>query len=259
MPKLIILGSSYAVPNKTHENTHMAVVGQERTLMIDCVSNPIVRMEEAGLPLNGLTDLIMTHFHPDHISGVPLLLMDMWLLGRKRPLNLYGLPHVVDRMERLMDDYGWQRWPNFYPVEFHRIPEQERAPVMSCDEFRVFTSPVKHFIPNIGVRVDFPLSKKSFVYSSDTEPCPAVVRLAQGVDILFHEATVVSFEPTASAVGHSSAFQAGDIAREAGAKLLYLIHYPSQGLNDASIIIPQAQKAFDGEVRLAVDLMEINF
>lgn len=258
MPKLIILGSSYAVPNKTHENTHMAVVGQERTLMIDCVNNPIVRLQDAGIPFNSLTDIIMTHFHPDHISGVPLLLMDMWLLGRRRPLTIYGLAHVVDRMVHLMNDYGWQRWPNFYPVEFHRIPEQEMTPVMSCDEFRVFTSPVKHFIPNIGVRVDFPLSRKSFAYSSDTEPCPAVIRLAQGVDMLFHEATVISIESTVSALGHSSAYQAGEIAREAGVKLLYLIHYPSQGFNDASII-PQAQKVFDGVVRLAVDLMEIEF
>lgn len=258
MPKLIILGSSYAVPNKTHENTHMVVVGQEHTLLIDCVSNPIVRLQDAGVPFSSLTDIIMTHFHPDHISGVPLLLMDMWLLGRKRPLNLYGLAHVVDRMEHLMDDYGWQCWPNFYPVEFHRIPEQEMAPVLSYDEFLVFTSPVKHLIPNIGVRVDFPLLKKSFAYSSDTEPCPAMVRLSKGVDMLFHEATVISIEPTVSATGHSSAYQAGDIAREAGAKILYLIHYPSQGFNDASII-PQAQKAFDGEVRLAVDLMEIDF
>ena len=41
MPKVIILGSSNAIPTTEHENTHMVVVGEERMVMVDCVSNPI--------------------------------------------------------------------------------------------------------------------------------------------------------------------------------------------------------------------------
>lgn len=99
MPKVIILGSSNAIPSTGHENTHMVVVGEDRTVLVDCVSNPILRLEKAGLDFNNLTDLVLTHFHPDHVSGVPLLLMDMWLMGRHKPLNIYGLHHTLDRME----------------------------------------------------------------------------------------------------------------------------------------------------------------
>ena len=49
MPKVIILGSSNAVPSKDHENTHLVIVGEERTILVDCVSNPIVRLEQAGI------------------------------------------------------------------------------------------------------------------------------------------------------------------------------------------------------------------
>ena len=80
MPKVIILGSSNAVPSIDHENTHLVIVGEERTILVDCVSNPIVRLEQAGIDFNDLTDIVITHFHPDHVSGMPLLLMDMWLL-----------------------------------------------------------------------------------------------------------------------------------------------------------------------------------
>jgi len=88
VPKVIILGSSNAVPSQDHENTHLVIVGEERTILVDCVSNPIVRLEQAGVDFNNLTDIVITHFHPDHVSGVPLLLMDMWLMGRTKPINI---------------------------------------------------------------------------------------------------------------------------------------------------------------------------
>ena len=52
MPKVIILGSSNAVPSKDHENTHLVIIGEERTILVDCVSNPIVRLEQAGVDFN---------------------------------------------------------------------------------------------------------------------------------------------------------------------------------------------------------------
>ena len=102
----------------------MVVVGQERMVLVDCVSNPILRLEKAGLDFNDLTDLILTHFHPDHVSGVPLLLMDMWLMGRRKPLNVYGLHHTLDRIER-PDGLLWLvRLARFFPGGF--LPPSRR-------------------------------------------------------------------------------------------------------------------------------------
>lgn len=249
MAKIVILGSANAIPDERHENTHMAVVGQKRTLLIDCVSNPIVRLAQANIDLKKLSDLVLTHFHPDHVSGVPLLLMDMWLLGRRVPLHIYGLDETLDRVEDLMEFYGWAHWPNFYPVTFHRIPAIERAPVLENEDFRVFSSPVKHLIPTIGVRIEFPQSSKAFAYSCDTEPCPQVVGLGTGVDVLIHEAAGAS-------KGHSSPGQAGEVAREAGVSCLYLIHYPTRGF-PTEPMLDEARKSFGGPVLLAEDFMEI--
>lgn len=251
MSKVIILGSSNAIPTRDNENTHMVIVSSDRMVLVDSVSNPILRLEQAGLDFNNLTDIIVTHFHPDHVSGLPLLLMDMWLMGRQKPLNIYGLHYTLDRVEGLMGFYNWSVWPNFFPVVFYRLPASEMTPVLSCADFTIHASPVHHMIPNIGLRIEFPKSGKTMAYSCDTEPCGEVLRLGTNVDVLIHEAT--GDEP-----GHSSAAQAGEIAKQAKAKKLYLIHYPT-GRFAKGDLVAEAQTTFSGEIMLAVDFMSLEF
>ncbi|MBI4761565.1 MAG: MBL fold metallo-hydrolase [Chloroflexota bacterium] len=250
MAKVIILGSSNAVPSRDHENTHLVIIGKKRAILVDCVSNPIIRLEQAGVDFNELTDIIITHFHPDHVSGVPLLLMDMWLLGRTKPINIYGLHFTMDRLEDLMGFYGWADWPNFFPVAFYRLPESEMAFVLDCDEFKVTSSPVHHIIPTIGIRVEAKQSGKVLAYSCDTEPCEQTVRLADGADILIHEAGGAVY-------GHSSAEQAGEIAARAEVDTLYLIHYPT-GRFAKGDLAAEARKNFQGDILIAKDFMTID-
>ncbi len=251
MSKVIILGTSNAIPSAEHENTHMAIVGEERTVLVDCVGDPIVRLEKAGIELNQITDLVLTHFHPDHVSGAPLLLLDMWLEGRRKPLRLHGLQYTLDRLEDLMGFYGWKFWPDFYPVEFHRVPADEMTEVLTCADFRVLASPVHHVLPTIGLRFEFDHTHQTMTYSCDTEPCDEVVRLAAGADLLIHEAA-------GAARGHSSAEQAGAIARQAEVARLLLIHYPT-GKHASGDPAAEARKTFPGDVGLAQDFMELDF
>jgi ribonuclease Z len=250
MAKVIILGSSNAVPSIDHENTHLVIIGKERTILVDCVSNPIVRLEQAGVDFNDLTDIVITHFHPDHVSGVPLLLMDMWLMGRTKPINIYGLHYTMDRLEDLMGFYGWDEWPNFFSVGFYRLPESEMAYVLDSAEFKIYSSPVHHMIPTIGLRVECKNPGKILAYSCDTEPCEQTVRLAGGVDILIHEAGGATF-------GHSSAEQAGEIATKAEVGKLYLIHYPTGRFANGNIAV-EASKTYKGEIIIAEDFMTID-
>lgn len=251
MAKLIILGSSNAIPDENHENAHMAVLGRELSVLVDCVSNPTVRLAQAGIDLLSITDLVLTHFHPDHVSGVPAFLMNSWLLGRKEPLRVHGLGYTLERVRRLMDDYGWAAWPNFFPVDFHSLPEEELAPVLNGGEMRVLASPVRHLVPTIGLRFEFADSKRVLAYSCDTTPCEEVVRLASGADVLIHEAT-------GEGVGHSSAAQAGEIARRAEVGRLLLIHYQVHDF-DPRVLPKQAARTFGGNVQLAEDFMQIEF
>ncbi|HEY9088133.1 MAG TPA: MBL fold metallo-hydrolase [Anaerolineaceae bacterium] len=251
MAQIIFLGTAGAVADGEHENTYLAVTCAERVLLVDASGNTIARLRQAGIDPTRIDDIILTHFHPDHVSGVPILLMDMWLLGRREPVRLHGLSHALDRMEKMMELYEWWRWPNFFPVEYHRVEEAEGVLLLENPDLRVVSAPVKHLLPTLGLRFEFPHQAKTAAYSCDTEPDPAVVRLAQGADVLIHEAA-------GATLGHSSAEQAGVIASEAGAKALYLVHYHPKSVGGApETLVAQAAGQFNGPVTLAQDLMRI--
>ncbi len=247
MISITFLGTACAVPDKDHQNTHFVVESGEHFLMVDCVGNPIVRLEQAGFDPLAITGLVLTHFHPDHVSGVPLLLLDLWLMGRKNPLPIYGLHDVILRFEKMMALYGWEDWKGFFTVELHRIPSTEMTPLIQGDAFQVLSSPVLHMIPAMGLRIN--TKDGAIAYSADTRPCDAVVRLADGADILIHEAT-------GEGDGHSFPEEAGTIAQRAGVRELYLVHYPTDG--DPNLMVEQAKSAFDGIVVAAQDLMKVS-
>ncbi|NPV77849.1 MAG: MBL fold metallo-hydrolase [Anaerolineae bacterium] len=250
MGRLMILGSASAVPDEHHENTHLMVSVGSHTVLVDCGSNPIQHLRRAGISFESLTEIVLTHFHPDHVSGLPLLLMGMWLMGRKAPLKIYGIDHTLERAETMMALFDWHGWPGFYPVTFIQIENKEMCPLIVDEDIRLYASSVKHLIPTIGLRMEFPRAGKTIAYTSDTEPCPSTVSLARGADILIHEATGAS-------TGHSSPAQAAEIGNRAGAKTLYLIHYPPE--KDAQELVQEAQKIFTGRVILAQDFMRIDF
>lgn len=249
MTRLLVLGTAHAIPSPDHENTHFALLGESGTVLIDCVGSPNIRLELAGIPLDSVTDLVATHFHPDHVGGIPLLLMTMWLSGRQKPLRIFGLHHCLERLEDMMGFYHWENWPNFFPVAFHRLPEREHVLVLERDDYRLFSYPVRHLIPTIGLRIESQTGEAWVGYSCDTEPCPAVSRLAGGVQILFHESTGLG-------PGHSSAAQAGAAARLAEAGRLLLIHYPTHGVSLPQLV-EEARAAYGGPVELARDFLEV--
>jgi ribonuclease Z len=229
----------------------LAVVGQSGVVLVDCVGTAVVRLQTAGIALDDVKELILTHFHPDHVSGVPLLLMNMWLLGRTEPLRIYGLNHCLKRVEDMMSFYQWENWPEFFKVSFHRLPETEGELVLENDDVRILSSPVHHLVPTIGLRFESTDSGRQIAYSCDTEPCEAVTRLAAGADVLIHEATGAS-------PGHSSAAQAGEIATQAEVGSLFLIHYPVHPDVNPNLTI-EAQTRFQGPVALAEDFMRLAF
>lgn len=250
MSRLVILGSASVVPDADHENSHMVLQGSSSCILIDCTGRPLSNLKRLGIGINDLDSLILTHFHPDHVGAVPNLLLSAWITGRRRPLHVYGLHHCLQRIEELMTFYHWEKWTGFFPVVFHHLPQREGIAVMENNDFEIVASPVRHYVPTIGVRVRVKETGFVLTYSSDTIPCPETVRLAKGSDLLIHEAT--GDEP----LGHSSAAQAGSIAREAGVRHLGLIHYPVWETS-TDHLIPEAVSTFGGPVFLCTDFMEI--
>jgi ribonuclease Z len=106
-------------------------------------------------------------------------------------------------------------------------------------------------VPTIGLRVENKRTGRVLAYSCDTEPISGLLELGQNADILIHEAAGKGF-------GHSSAAQAGEVAREARAKSLYLIHYQVWN-TDPIPLVGEAQAVYEGPVHLCRDFDEYEF
>jgi ribonuclease Z len=245
MARIFILGTAAAVSDANHDNTHFVLIGDSGPILVDCGTNPLGKLQFNGIDDNALRDVILTHFHPDHVSGVPNMLMHMWLLGRKEPLRFYGLHHCINRMEDMLYGFSWNEWPGFFPVTFNRVSERNNAPVFENDDFRISAWPVHHFIPTIGLRIENKRSGKVLAYTCDTQPTDSLYELGKDADLLIHEAAGASF-------GHSSARQAGETATRVGAKSLYLIHYWVWN-TDPTPLVAEARETYSGPITLCQD------
>src|SRR3989442_558068 len=110
----------------------------------------------------------------------------------------------------------------------------------------VRTSPVEHgSMPNFAVRAD--AGARGVVYSSDTEPCDAVVALARGADTLIHEATFPDRDRGRFGV-HSTAGEAGAVAARAGVRRLILAHIEADYHDELPAMADEARRRFGGVV-----------
>jgi ribonuclease Z len=227
-----------------HENAYMVLEGKKDALLIDCAGSPLARLRAAGVDLDKLGSLIITHHHPDHIYGVPSLLLGLRMHGRQVPFDIFGTQESLAVIWGIMDLLEWQKWPNPFPVGRHKVQMTEGILVIESDEFKVRATPTEHSVPSLGLRIVSKATGGVVAYSSDTSPCDAFVRLAQGADILIHESA-------GDYAGHSTGAQAGAVAGHCGARKLVLIHYPIEA--DLRALEWEAEKEFGGPVEVAED------
>jgi len=116
MDRFVILGSSNAVAKPGQDNTHLFVQSGSKKILVDCGNNPMAKLGSIDISVTEITDLVLTHFHADHIGSLPLLIMDMWLEKRTAPLTIYGLDITIDKAQKLLDLFDWQKWMNYAAV-----------------------------------------------------------------------------------------------------------------------------------------------
>jgi len=248
--RLIPLGTA-AIAEPAHDNVYLLLDSGHLKILIDCGGSPSSRVMQAGVGFTDLDGLIVTHHHPDHIYGVPVLLMNLWLLGRRGTFPIYGPGKALQIIQEIMDLYEWRTWPDFLQFDFREIPLVPDTPVVSDQLVSIVASPVAHIIPAIGLRITNQRTGKVLAYTSDTMRDPSVVHLARDADVLIHEATGEYY-------GHSTGADAAHDALEANAKQLVLIHYPSLR-GDPAEILEEAKAIFRGPVELAEDFKVYEF
>jgi ribonuclease Z len=94
MLEVIILGSAAAVPIKNRNLSSTALRYKNHIILFDCGEDTQRRFIEAGLKFNKPLKILISHFHGDHIIGLPGLLFRFSLTDRTAPLMIFGPPNL---------------------------------------------------------------------------------------------------------------------------------------------------------------------
>jgi ribonuclease BN (tRNA processing enzyme) len=198
-----------------------------------------------------LDAVVISHMHADHFIDVIPMRYELKYGPRTndRKIPLYLPPGGEAMLRRLVDAFARETPGDFLSDVFDIRTFDAKAPLhIGAAELR-FTQ-TAHYIPTYAMRCE--VEGTSMSYSSDTAPDSAVSRLAEGVDLFFCEATLLSDEREVGERGHSSAAEAAAMASEAGARKLILTHYPAE--TTAFRVATEAQGLFSGEINVADDL-----
>jgi ribonuclease BN (tRNA processing enzyme) len=246
LSSLIILGGGGWFPANGRHTACALLRDDDAAILIDARTGAGRLIENPWL-LDGIErlDILLTHFHLDHIAGLAYLPA----LGLTTETTLWGPGALL---------YGTPTRELLAPLShepFHPVPlEQQAIDVRDIPrgDFEVAGTRIatrrqeRHSAPTLGVRFDDTLA-----WITDTAYDPGSAPFAAGCGILAHECWFVSAQPRNADV-HSSATQAAEVAATAGVERLLLIHLPPfehdvVGLAiEAQSIVPRALLAEDG-------------
>ena len=221
MPTLHLLGTGAALSDLPLATTMLAVTDGSTSLVVDCGGDVMQRILAAGLAPDTICALFLTHEHPDHVGGFPLLMRKLSLGGRREPLPICGPESTLEHVRRTFGTFDTSRWNDFFELSWRPVPLARRQLAYRDATWEVQTSPTRHSAPGIGLRITHIPTAGVVAYSSDTSHSRLIAELAIGADILVHEAT-------GPYTGHATAAQAAVVAREAGVRKLLLVHYIQQ-------------------------------
>ena len=257
MGRVICLGTGDPLNAERAQSSLAVRHPGEETVLFDASSGTILlgRLREAGIPIEEIHHLFVSHSHFDHAGGLAPLLISMASLP-EASVTIYALPGTLKALKELLaltipGVEGWLGarlgWRELAPEEPILLGNTEMVPFL-----------VDHSVECVGYRVT--QNGSVLAFSADTRPCRAVVEHSRGADLLIHEAYGTNDESEwAHIVGHSSATDAGEAARAAGVDRLVLTHFRDSRSADPGELVAEAGAAFGGPVRAASDLDTFEF
>jgi ribonuclease Z len=251
---LYVIGTSASVPHPTrpaHAAFALRTAESGALTLVDCGPTTLSRMVTLDLDPFAVTDVFLTHQHGDHILGLPLLNNARWLQSYLEPLTVHAPQETLDALRAVT--------LAVYPDQEERFDTRVRTCVHPSEGVeitalggQVRSAPAPHSVPSVSYRFDF--NGSSVVFSGDSAPSAAVVALAQGADLLIHDATFSErVAPEQASRDHTTAREAGEVATAAGVRRLALVHIPPSLAGHEAELIAESRSTFNGEVIIPSD------
>ena len=283
MVEVLLLGTGATRPLPHRALAAMWLQVGGRGMLFDCGEGTQVSAQRYGASLYKLDTLLLTHYHGDHLFGLPGLLQSMAALGRTEPVTVAGPPGLDGVLDAVLalagplpfalcrhtfpDCRGTLALPGgaavtAFPAD-HRVPcclyayTLPRAGRFDPGKARALGIPVRlwrtlqegqpagGFTPS---QVLGPARRGlRILYATDTGPTPELTELARGADLLCMDATYAdeTDTPKARLYGHATCGEAGALAAEAGVRRLWLTHY-SAAVTDPEPGLAAARALYPG-------------
>jgi ribonuclease Z len=199
--------------------------------------------------------LFVTHRHFDHVGGLaPLITAMVPLHGAS--LTIHATPETLAALRELLSLTipGVEGWLG------ERLVCSELTPgkATQVGDAEVTPFEVDYGLECVGFRVE--QGGSVMVYAADTRPCQNVVEHARGSDLLVHEAYGPEDDAKqVHAFSHSTAAEAGRVARDSGVRRLVLTHLCEGRFVDPVELAAEAASAHGCPVEAARDLDAFDF
>lgn len=275
--RVVLLGTKGGpTPSPFRAPASVLLVVEGQPYLIDTPNGVAGQIARAGIKLDTLSQIFITHNHSDHVIDAGTLLVLAWGAGLHRPVTLHGPPPLKDIVRQSLAASRFD--VDARMMEEGRVP---LAPLVSVREssvaglvyqdarVKVTGTLVDHYTVKPAFAYRFDTARRSIVISGDTTYSPNLVALARNADLLIHEAMYL---PAIDQIAgenaprlrehllrsHSTTEQVGMVAAQAGVKKLVLSHlvpaFPS--ITD-EMWLEGVRKHFKGEAVVGRDLAEV--
>ncbi len=99
--KITFLGTSSMLPTKERNHSAIFIRYKNEGFLIDCGEGTQRQFRLANIPTTKVTKLLITHFHGDHVLGIPGLIQSLGTNNYKETLEIYG-PRETEYRIKLM-------------------------------------------------------------------------------------------------------------------------------------------------------------
>ena len=255
---ITLLGTG--TPNLENERWGPSTLIQagKHTLLIDCGRGTTLRIKQAGINPNQVTNVFLTHLHSDHTVGLPDLWLTGWQLGRMEPLKLWGPKGTRHMANHIKEAYS-------VDTEMRQLPPQNLPPtpadftatdireeeISLTDDLRVTSFTVDHgsYKPALGLRVDY--KDSTVIHSGDTRYSTNLIRNSEGADVLIHNAWVAP-EGSAALELVASPEEAARAFNIVEPRLAVISHY-----NQEEELSERIKRQYTGPLLIGKDLTSI--
>jgi ribonuclease Z len=294
--EIIFLGTSQAVPTADRNHTAILVKHEDENILVDCGEGTQRQFRIADINPCRLTKILITHWHGDHILGIPGLLQTLALNNYSKTLEIYGPKGTRQFMHAILNMFIFEGKIKVnvtevepgkffdsrnlelfaYKVEHGRhalayaIKEKDKLNINIEKLKKMGIKPGIHLRPlkegrsiKIGSRTikakDFTFFRKGKKISIvlDTAYCDSCIAAAKDADLLISDSTYASdLKEKAREYEHLTAEDAGRIAKKAKVKELILSHISQRYKNKEEILLKEAKRIFKN-TKIARDFMRV--